>query len=128
MERSRSHIERRRAPRLAVDLPLEYRVLDLPYAHGGIVVNASETGFLVNSVKNIPVGTKLTIAVWFPKEYELTSFELAAEVVWKDYHLEEDWEGYQYGLKFVNILKEDLQKLTQLLEGRIKPHETSSQL
>lgn len=103
-----------------MDLPLEYRVINAPYAHGGLVVNASEIGLLINSVKNIPIGTKLNIAIIFPKGFELANIEVTAEVIWKDPHWEEDWEGYQYGLKFIRILEEDRKKLQLLLSGQFQ--------
>jgi len=117
MEKSKDPRERRRFPRLLVDLPLEYRVMNAPYAQGGIVVNASEEGLLINSIKNMPVGTKLNVAVLFPEEYELANFEVLAEIIRKELHWEEDWEGYQYGLKFTKILESDRHKLKQLLLG-----------
>ncbi len=107
--------ERRRASRKLLDLPLEYRVVNAPYAHGGLVVNVSEAGLLLQSVKNIPVGTKLDVVVLFPKGYELSNFNVTAEVIWKDPYWQEDWEGYRYGLKFVQIREEDYQKLKDLL-------------
>jgi hypothetical protein len=125
MERSNPPKERRKSPRLLMDLPLEYRVMNAPYAHGGLVVNASEVGLLINSVKNIPIGTKLNIAVLFPKGFELANFEVLAEIIRKDLHWEEDWEGYQYGLKFIQILEENHQKLKQLLSGRYQLGEAS---
>jgi c-di-GMP-binding flagellar brake protein YcgR len=126
MERVTSHIERRRYPRMSLDLPLEYRVMNALYAHGGLVVNASEVGLLINSIKNIPIGSKLNIAVIFPKGFELTNFEVLAEIIWKDLHWEEDWEGYRYGLKFIRILDEDRGKLKQLLNGQFQLDEISS--
>jgi len=117
MEKSKDPRERRRFPRLLVDLPLEYRVMNAPYAQGGIVVNASEEGLLINSIKNMPVGTKLNVAVLFPEEYELANFEVLTEIIRKELHWEEDWEGYQYGLKFTKILERDRHKLKQLLLG-----------
>lgn len=123
MEISKEEKERRRAPRIFIELPLEYRVTNAPYAHGGIVVNASELGLLINSIKNMPIGTKLNVAVIFPKGYELSNFEVLAEIIWKDLHWEEDWEGYQYGLKFIHIMEDDLQKLKQLLSGQFKIEE-----
>jgi len=110
--------ERRKYPRVSLDLPLEYRVMDAPNAHGGLVVNASEMGLLINSVKDILIGSKVNIAVLFPKGFELTNFEVLAEIIWKDYHWEENWEGYRYGLKFIEILEEDRRKLKQLLSGQ----------
>lgn len=104
-------------------LPLEYRSMDAPYAHGGLVINASESGLLVQSVKSIPVGTKLSIAVLFPKGFELTNFKVLAEIIWKDLHWEEDWEGYQYGLKILRIQDADYGKLKQLLHSPIEIEE-----
>jgi hypothetical protein len=117
MEGSGGAPERRKFPRSVIDMPLEYRVINAPFAHGGIVVNGSEQGFLIYSIKDMPIGTKLNIVVLFPKEYELSNFEVIAEVVRKDLHWEEDWEGFEYGLKFIQILEEDRQKLMQLLGG-----------
>jgi PilZ domain len=110
--------ERRRYPRSLVDLPLEYRVKDLPHAHGGLVVNASEEGLLIHSVKDMPVGLKLDIVVLFPRGYELANFEVLAEIIWKDLHSYNDSEGYQYGLKITQMIEEDHWKLKQLLSGQ----------
>jgi hypothetical protein len=118
MEKSKSMKDRRKSQRMMLDLPLEYRVMDAPYAHGGLVVNASELGLLVQSVKSLPIGTKLNIAVLFPKGFELANFEVLAEILWKDLHWEEDWEGYQYGLRFLQILDNEYWKLKQLLSGQ----------
>lgn len=118
MEKSKSMKDRRKSQRMILDLPLEYRVMDAPYAHGGLVVNASELGLLVQSVKNLPIGTKLNIAVLFPKGFELANFEVLAEILWKDLHWEEDWEGYQYGLRFLQILDNEYWKLKQVLSGQ----------
>jgi len=124
METSSANHDRRRYPRSFMDLPLEYRVINAPYAHGGIVVNGSEEGFLIYSVKDMPIGTKLNLVVLFPKGFELTNFEVVAEVVRKDLHWEEDWEGFEYGLKFIQIFEEDREKLKQLLSGLFQTGET----
>ena len=117
MESSKDLLEKRKYPRFYLDLPLEYRVTDAPQIHGALVVNASESGLLIHSVKNIPIGTKLNIAVLFPNRFELANFEVLAEIIWKDIHWEENWEGYQLGLKFIKILEEDYRKLRGLLSG-----------
>ncbi len=123
MEKSKSMKDRRKSQRMMLDLPLEYRVMDVPYAHGGLVVNASELGLLVQSVKNLSIGTKLNIGVLFPKGFELANFEVLAEILWKDLHWEEDWEGYQYGLRFLQILDNEYWKLKQLLSGQFNLEE-----
>lgn len=119
---------RRKHPRKVLDLPLEYRFTNIPNAHGALVVNGSEMGLLVESVKNIPVGTNLNIAVLFPKGYEMANFEVSAEIVWKEIYWKEYWEGYQYGLKFIQISKEDHWRLKQLLSGRYNLDEITSNL
>ena len=125
MERLMGNDERRKFPRSLMDLPLEYRVINAPFPHGGIVANGSEEGLLIYSVKDMPVGTKLDIVVMFPKEYELSNFEVIAEIIRKDLHWEEDWEGYEYGIKFLQIFEEDRHKLKQLLDGRFQFEEIS---
>ncbi len=115
MEALNRLVEKRKHPRFSIELPLEYRVTNTPQAHGAMAVNVSEEGLLVHSVNNMPVGSELTIAVLFPKGFELTNFKVLAEVVWKDLQLEENSVGYQLGLKFVHIQEEDRQKLKELL-------------
>ena len=115
MQDSNSGREKREYPRFYLSLPIEFRVMDDKYLHGAMVVNASETGLLVQSPRSIPVGTKLNIAVLFSKGFQLANFEVLAEVVWIKTHPNEGREGYQFGLKFVHILEEDRQKLKNLL-------------
>ncbi len=127
MDRPDRNTEMRKCPRYDMDWPLEYRVIDDPDAYGGIVVDGSEIGLRMNSVKNIPVGTKVNVTVLFPKEFQLTNFEVETEIVWKDICLREDWNGYQYGLKFIQIKEGDLQKLLQLFSPSIPNVEDFSQ-
>lgn len=120
MENPDEFKERRKSPRLPVDLPVEYRIKDLPHAHGGLVVNVSEGGLLIHSAKDMPLGLKLNIAVMFLTDYEFAHFEVTAEIVWKELHLYNHSEGYQYGLRIIQILEEDHWKLKQLLNSEFK--------
>jgi len=120
MDGSNSHKEKRKYPRFFMDFPLEYRVLDAPDARGGLVVDGSEMGLRIHSIENMPVGTKLKIAVIFPKEFQMTNFEVTAEIIWKDLYLTEDWNGFQYGLKFILISKNELRKLKELLSEQYR--------
>jgi hypothetical protein len=103
-----------------MDLPLEYLLKQDSRARGGIVVDASETGFHIYSTEDIPVGTHLKIAVLFPKEYELANFEVFGKIIWRKIDVGERANTYQYGLTFVQILDEDYSKLKKLLDGRPK--------
>jgi len=46
--------EKRKYPRVYMDLPVDYWVRYDPSAHGGIVIDASETGFLIYSSCLVP--------------------------------------------------------------------------
>jgi hypothetical protein len=124
MEGSVTNRERRSYPRFIIDLPLEYRDTNGPCLRGGIVINASEGGVLIETTRDIPVGTELYIVVLFPKGYELANFKVVAMIVWKEPYRKEDWkgapcrEGYQYGLEFIQISEEDRLKLDLLLSDR----------
>jgi c-di-GMP-binding flagellar brake protein YcgR len=114
MEESLNNSERRRYPRISIDLPLEYRDKDDSYLRGAVVVNVSETGFLIECGRDIPIGTELNITVLYLKEFELANFKVTAKIVWKKPHRKEDWkgtqywEGYRYGLEFIQILENAL--------------------
>jgi hypothetical protein len=130
MEESYSDRERRSYPRFIIDLPLEYRVMDGPCLRGGIVINASEGGFLIETTRDIPVGTELNVTVLFPKGFELADFKVVAKIVRKEPYRREDWkavpcrEGYQYGVEFIQISQEDRLKLNSLLGGQFEFEET----
>jgi len=124
MEGSSNNRERRRYPRVFIDLPVGYRDTNDSCLRGAIVVNASEGGFLIESTRDIPVGTELSITVLFPKGFRLTDFKAVAEIVWKKPYSKEDskgnqyWKGYQYGLELIQIFGEDRWKLNLLIGGR----------
>jgi len=107
--------EKRRHPRFHLDLPIEFRVMDATHVRGAMIVNASETGLLIQSPNGVPAGTKLNIAVLFSKGFELANFEVLAEVVWTKTYLREGKQAYELGLKFIRMLEEDRQKLKHLL-------------
>jgi len=124
MEGSFNNRERRRYPRVFIDLPLEYQDRGDSCLHGALVVDASEGGFLIESIGGIPVGTELSITVLYPKGFTLVDFKVVAKIVWKKPYSKKDlkgnqyWAGYQYGLEFVQISNEDRWKLKFLLGDR----------
>ncbi len=115
METSNGYKERRKHPRFELDLPLEYRVPDMPCGHGGLVINASETGLLIRSLRHMTIPGDMRIVVFFPQGYELACFEAVAEIVRTEIHANGSNVEYRYGLRFVEIKEEDLRKLRQLL-------------
>ncbi len=117
-------VDRRTSPRVWVYAPVEYQLNQAPLPYGGIAVDASEKGFHIFSTRNIPIGAKLKIQVLFLRQYELSRFEVIAEVVWKKLSVDRKGRGFQYGLKFVEISEEDYRKLKALLGNRSSSEET----
>jgi hypothetical protein len=99
-----------------------------------MVVNAGEGGFLIESPRDIAVGTELTMTVLYPKGFELANFKVTAKIVWKEPYWREDLKrdrsskGYQYGLEFIQILDEDRWKLSFLLSKQFEFQEISPSL
>ncbi len=102
--------ERRKYPRVFMNLPFEYWTQDNPHVRsGGIVLDASETGFRIHSIQTMAVGTQLKITVFYIFGYRLETFEVFAEIVWEDAPRN---TKYLYGTKIIeaaekhhNILK-----------------------
>ena len=134
MEKPFSGRDRRKYPRFLIDLPLEYRDVDGSSLRGAMVVNAGEGGFLIESPRDIPIGTELSVTVLYPKGFELANFKVTAKIVWKEPYWREDLKkdrsskGYQYGLEFIQILDEDRWKLSFLLSERFASGEIFSSL
>jgi hypothetical protein len=129
MEKPFSGKDRRKYPRFLIDLPLEYRDVDGSSLRGAMVVNAGKGGFLIESPRDIPIGTELSVTVLYPKGFELANFKVTAKIVWKEPYWREDLKkdrsskGYQYGLEFIQILDEDRWKLSFLLSERFASDE-----
>ena len=127
MEGSLNNRDRRRYPRIVINLPLEYQEKEEDSClRGAMVVNAGEGGFLIESTRDMPVGTELSITLLFSREFELTNFKAVTKIVRKEPHSKENsngnqvWEGYLYGLEFIQMLDGDRWKLNWLLGGRFE--------
>ncbi len=109
-----SDMERRKFLRFKVDLPVDYARLETKRLKAGIAGNASEGGLMIYLHERMKIGTKLYVALLFSMGFELTGVKALSQVVWKDVGLEEGWDRYRYGLKFLEVGDEDLAKLKQL--------------
>ncbi len=107
--------ERRDHRRIEMSFPVNVCLNQSNRPYPGLTVDASESGLLVQTLKDMPLETKLSIELLFPKESNLSNLKAGVEVVWKDICNWEDLEGYQYGLKFVQISGEDSSMLKKLL-------------
>jgi len=89
------------------------------------VANMSKTGLLIYCIRDIPVGEKLGIRVFFCNQYEFDSFKAVGKVAWKAPRRDSDWKGYQYGVKFVEMSREDGRKLLYIIKSHEEPEEIS---
>jgi len=69
--------------------------MDESCLRGAIVVNAGEGGFLIECTRDIPLGTKLKVALLFPKGFELANFKAVTKIVRKEAYRKEDRKGNQ---------------------------------
>jgi hypothetical protein len=99
-------------------MPLNFRMAEDTNQSTGLAVNASEAGLLIRSFKDMPIGRKIIVEVSFSDRLKSEKFSAIAEIIWKDISIWDDWEAYQYGLKFSEILYEDYLKLKQVLSSQ----------
>ena len=115
MKNSSPPKERRGHRRIVMSFPVNVRLNQGERPYPGLTVDASESGLLVQTLKDMPLETTLNIELLFPKESNLSNFKAVAKIVWKDICNWEDLEGYQYGLKFIQISDENYSMLKKLL-------------
>ncbi len=120
MEESKSDkgvlvVERRRHPRISIELPLDYSILETKESRGGMVADASEGGLLVYLKEQMSIGTRLRIEILFAKGLEFTSIKAITKVVWSDLTARERFKEFRYGLQFESFPEGDLDRLKALL-------------
>jgi hypothetical protein len=111
--------EKRKRPRSLVNMLVDFQVTGESKPSRGQVINASEVGLLIQTFKDIPTGEKVRVEVSFSKGLERIKFHAVTEIIWKDIYIWEDWETFQYGLKFVQISEEDYSRLKEILRKEI---------
>ena len=114
------HFEKRKYPRFAIDLPIEYHPADDPGNQSGRAINASEGGLLIVLPERAEVGSHLKLKLFFALDTGLTTLEGLVQVVWTDLHLGAGWGDHATGVKFVEISPEDLTKLKSFLRSLSK--------
>ena len=109
-------VERRRHPRIRIELPFDYSRIDDGGDCRGIGVDASEGGLLAHLLEKIEIGTLLRIDMLFKNGTEMTTIKAIAKVVWSDLASQESWAEYKYGVQFLSFFKGDLPRLKALLK------------
>ncbi len=109
--------ERRRYPRLHIDLPIEYYRIDSSIGHSGKTLDISEGGFLLHFPEQMDIGQYIRLKLFFSLGSELNTIEVLAEVVWADIHLDKGWRDYRCVVNFIDVSPEDMTKLKNSLGG-----------
>jgi hypothetical protein len=109
--------ERRKHQRYLIDLPLNFQTTENSNIYPGLSINASETGLLIQTFKDMPIGLRFNIELLFAEGFELSNFQGMAQIIWKDHYVWSDYKGYKYGLQFVQISNQNYKKLKLLLEN-----------
>jgi c-di-GMP-binding flagellar brake protein YcgR len=110
------NFERRKHPRLSVDLPVEYWQINNPKCHPGGTADISEGGLLLYISEEIEIGQNLRVKLFFDSGLKLRTIESQVQVVWKDF--QRGKEGYyRIGVKLIDISLEDMEKLRSLLNN-----------
>ncbi len=111
--------ERRISPRFLVNCPLKYWRGSTAKRSSGRTGNISEGGILLYVPDPIEVGENLGLRLFIGDLLALQTIDAVVTVVWKDFHLDEN-DHYRIGVKFVDILPDDLGKLKDFLKTLIK--------
>ena len=109
-------IERRRQPRLSLELPLDYSRVNIRQSYGGIVANASEMGILIYLPEKMAIGTTLSIEIFYARGLTLDTIKAIGTIVWYDLAARRSWGEHRYGFRFQSIDKKNLAKLKDLIK------------
>ena len=114
--------EKRKHPRLSVELPIEYWQVNKSKSRPGRTIDVSEGGLLLHLSEPLEIGQNLGLNLFIDSGPELDSVEalVQVEVIWKDIYGEKKGD-YRIGVKFVDMSPEDMDKLKKLLNTLMNP-------
>ena len=110
------NLEKRRHPRLSIDLPIEYTRRDLVVRQDR-AINASEGGLLAHFSEPMEVGQYLRIKLFFLSRSVFDVIEMVTQVIWMDVRPKKGREDYRTGVRYVDISIDDLRNLKKFLES-----------
>lgn len=109
-------LERRREPRLKVELPFDYSRIVEREDHGGTLADANEGGLQVYIPEKLQIGDLFKIRIFAPTNSEVETIQAIAKVVWANRTKGRSGK-YRYGLQLQSFYKGDLHKYKTLLSG-----------
>jgi len=74
MKTSSNNKEKRKHPRVLISLPLIFQINENEGVHTGLTVDASESGLLIQSFKDMPIGTRLISKSYSQKALNYPTF------------------------------------------------------
>ena len=120
MEGLNSLGERRQNDRFRIRLPLDYS--ETPgVLKGALVADISEVSLRINSVNSIQIGAELKIRVYVKEsEHAFDCIKGKGTIIWRRFHQEIGWKGYQYGLYITEMASDDRERLGKLLKLQLR--------
>jgi len=116
--------ERRKHPRLSIQFPLDYSLMDgRIVSRGGMTADACEGGLLVYLREGIEIGALLKIEIFYVNASGFDAIKATAKVVWSNLAARQSCEEYRYGLEFQSIDQRNLQNLRILLKKSSETHD-----
>jgi hypothetical protein len=110
-----ANFEKRKHPRFLLNLPIEYRQVQMHNSSTGYTANASEGGVMAYLPEQLEVGQLLKVRLFFSSNPGMSTVDMVCRVAWAD-----DFEkssGYGCGLKFVDFPSQDMMKFKSFLEN-----------
>ncbi len=111
------NLERRKFPRINVDLPVEYYRIDPNIRYKVRVDNISEEGLLIYFPEPMKMGEHLRMKLFFVTAFGMNTIEMVGEGVWKDICSYLGQGDCRCGVKFIAISHGDIEKIKNFLRG-----------
>jgi len=105
-------MERRKYPRIAVNLPVEYWPMNGSKSSPGHTVDISIGGLLLSLPEAIEVGQNLELSLYFDPGFHFMSMEARVKVVWRNMDAG-NGRDHKVAVKFVDLSAEDRERLKE---------------
>ncbi len=117
-----TNVERRKYPRFKVNLPIKYCRVDFDALEEliGRALNISEGGLEIHLSESLEAGQRLTLKLFLSGGSEPNTFESLAEIVWADFNAGGQWGNWRYGVRFVEVSPDNINKLKSFIQGLSK--------
>jgi hypothetical protein len=86
MKNSSHPKERRKYPRIMMNFPLNFQINENRGAYPGLTIDASQSGLLIQTLKEMPVGIKLDIEVLLPQNLKLSKLRAETDEIFRAFN------------------------------------------